>query len=195
MADLVLVRHAATAWSGRRYCGRSDPPLDRPGLASAARLAADLRPQLEPGIRILSSPMRRAIQTAMEIASVTGTGSVDIDDRWAETDFGIGEGLTFDELALVAPEIAERLSAGDIDIDWPGGEAAATLVTRVEAAWRDAVSHRADSLVVTHGGPIRVAIAHAIGRRAADVVIPDPAGVVHVSRDDSGTGWRIRYYP
>ena len=195
MADVVLVRHAPTAWSGHRYCGRSDPPLDRLGRAAAVRVASELRTKLEPGIRIVSSPRRRAIQTATEIASIIGSGSVDIDDRWAETDFGIGEGLTFDDLALVAPEIVARLLSGDIEIDWPGGEAAVTLVARVEAAWRDAVSHLAGSLVVTHGGPIRVAIAHATGRRVNDVPIPGPADAVQLSRDDLGTGWVVREYP
>ena len=28
MTVIVLVRHASTAWTGRRFCGRSDPPLD-----------------------------------------------------------------------------------------------------------------------------------------------------------------------
>ena len=191
MAEVVLVRHAATAWSGRRYCGRSDPPLDRAGIASAARAADELRPRLRPGIRIVASPRRRAIQTATEIARVIDARSVEIDERWAETDFGIAEGLTFDELTRVAPEIAARLSAGDVEIDWPGGEAAATLVARVEAAWRDSASHPAGSLVVTHGGPIRVAIALVTDRRAGDVVVPSPAGSLFVSRDDTGMGWHV----
>jgi broad specificity phosphatase PhoE len=192
---VVLVRHAATAWSGRRYCGRSDPPLDQAGIASAARAAAELRPRLRPGTRIVASPRRRAIQTATEIARVIAARSVDIDERWAETDFGIAEGLTFDELTLVAPDIAARLSSGDTEIDWPGGEAAATLVERVVAAWRDAISYQAGSLVVTHGGPIRVAIAHATDRRAADVVVPGPAGSLLVSQEGTGRGWSVLEYP
>ena len=35
VTDLVLVRHGPTSWTGRRYCGRSDPPLDAAGLAAA----------------------------------------------------------------------------------------------------------------------------------------------------------------
>ena len=38
----VLVRHAATTWSGRRYCGRSDPSLSTAGRAAARALAATL---------------------------------------------------------------------------------------------------------------------------------------------------------
>ena len=36
---VILVRHASTAWSGIRYCGRSDPPLDAAGESAAALLA------------------------------------------------------------------------------------------------------------------------------------------------------------
>ena len=31
VAGIILVRHAPTAWTGSRYCGRSDPPLDAAG--------------------------------------------------------------------------------------------------------------------------------------------------------------------
>jgi len=165
-------------------------------MASAARVAADLRTRLglQHGIRVISSPRLRAVQTATHIASALASGSVEIGVRWAETDFGIAEGLTFDELAMAAPEIAAQLAAGDVEIDWPDGETAAALVARVDAAWRDAVSGPGGSLVVTHGGPIRVAIALATSRPPADVVIPDPACAVHLSRHDSGTAWSIREY-
>jgi broad specificity phosphatase PhoE len=195
MAELVLVRHAATAWSGRRYCGRSDPPLNRAGVAAAARVAAEMRPSLEPGIRIVSSPRRRALQTATAIASVVASASVELDDRWAETDFGIAEGLTFDELALVAPDVAARLAAGEVDIDWPGGESAAALVARVEAAWRDVVSGPEGTLVVTHGGPIRVAISLATDRPAADLAVPEPGGVWRASPVVASGLWRVQGHP
>src|SRR4029453_12109114 len=81
-AGLILVRHAPTAWSGHRYCGRSDPPLDGPGLAAAARLASGLAPTLPAGIRIVASPRRRALETATAIANAAGLVAVIVDDRW-----------------------------------------------------------------------------------------------------------------
>jgi broad specificity phosphatase PhoE len=156
-------------------------------------MAAELQTWLgvQAGIRIVSSPRLRAIQTAAQIALVLAA-SVEVDERWAETDFGLAEGLTFDELGVAAPDIAGRLAAGDVEIDWPGGETAAALVARIDAAWRDVVSATDGLLVVTHGGPIRVAIARATGCSPADVVVPDPAGVVHLSGNDSRTSWSIQ---
>jgi probable phosphoglycerate mutase len=189
VAEPILVRHAATAWSGHRYCGRSDPPLSRNGKVAASRVAADVRALLRPDIQIVSSPRRRAIQTASFIAAAVGSASIELDERWAEADFGIVEGLTFDELAVTAPDIAARLVAGDVDIDWPGGETAAAFRARVESAWRDVARHATGIVVVTHGGPMRVAIALATGRAAARVVVPEPAGVWRPGYDSPGSPW------
>lgn len=177
MDELLLVRHAATFWSGRRYCGRSDPRLSDAGEAAASRLGAGLRPSLPPGFRIISSPLLRARQTAQAIASVLSGAALEIDDRWSETDFGIAEGLTYEELTRVAPDIAARLASGDVGIDWPGGESAAALAARVEAAWRDLTEYRRPALVVSHGGPLRIAIALATNRPVSDVTVPEPGSV------------------
>ena len=177
MAEFLLVRHAATSWTGRRYCGRSDPPLSDAGSAAAARLAAELASSLPRGIRIVSSPLLRARQTAAAIAAVVPGAAIDIDDRWSETDFGIAEGLTYAELARVAPNIAAGLAQGQAGIDWPGGEPPAALAARVEAAWRDLAGSGAPALVVSHGGPLRIAIARATNREPGDVTVPEPGSV------------------
>ena len=136
MAGIILVRHAPTAWTGSRYCGRSDPPLDAAGVAVAHRLAGDLATTLAPGTRIVTSPLRRAHATAAAIADAAGIDDIAIDDRWREADFGIAEGLTFEELERLAPDLARRLADGETAIDWPDGERAADLAARVAAAWR-----------------------------------------------------------
>ncbi len=177
MDELLLVRHAATPWSGRRYCGRSDPRLSEAGEAAAARLAAELGSSLPRGIRIISSPRLRARQTAEAIASAASGATLEIGQRWSETDFGIAEGLTYEELTGAAPDIAARLAGGDVLIDWPGGESAASLAARVEAAWRDLTRQGWPALVVSHGGPLRIAIALATNQQVGDVAVPEPGGV------------------
>jgi broad specificity phosphatase PhoE len=180
MDEFLLVRHAATSWTGRRYCGRSDPPLSDAGRAAAGHLAAELASSLPPGIRIVSSPLLRARQTAAVIAAAVPAAALAFDDRWSETDFGIAEGLTFDELMGIAPDIAARLADGHVAIDWPGGETAASLTARVEAAWRELIGHGTTALVVSHGGPLRIAIARATKLEVGDVTVPEP-----------GTVWRL----
>ena len=181
MPELILVRHARTAWSGSRYCGRSDPPLDGPGLVAADRLGADLGSALLNTTRIVTSPLRRALQTAEAIARHTRGGHIAVDPRWSEIDFGMAEGLTFEQLERVAPDIAAALAAGQVEIDWPGGETSAGFAARIEAAWHDVAARRGTVVVVSHGGPLRLAIALATGRPAASVSVPEPGGVVRLA--------------
>src|SRR5687768_10978759 len=139
MVEIVLVRHASTTWSGRRYCGRSDPPLSAAGRAEAATLAARLAPSLPSDTRIISSPSRRALATAEAIAAVGGGLPIELDERWREIDFGRAEGRTFEELQAIAPATTAAILAGTADIYWPNGETSGSLAARVAAAWDDLV--------------------------------------------------------
>ena len=173
--EVVLVRHGSTSWSGRRYCGRSDPPLSRHGRAEAVELAARLAPSLGAGTRLLSSPSRRALATATTIADAMGAPMiVEIDDRWRETDFGLAEGLRFEELEAQLPELAASVVAGSVAIDWPGGETALDLATRVADAWRELIADDRDVVVVSHAGPLLHAVALASGSEADLARIPPP---------------------
>ncbi|MEO5885484.1 MAG: histidine phosphatase family protein [Candidatus Limnocylindrales bacterium] len=174
---LALVRHAQTAWTGRRYCGRSDPPLSEAGRRAAFRLSVGLAADFGPRPQIISSPRARAVQTAAIIADSIGA-PVDIDERWREADFGLAEGRTFDELVVDQPDLAARLLAGDVAIDWPGGEAAAALEARVLAALGDLSGADRPTIVVAHAGPLRIAIAAMTGSPNADVPLPASAEVV-----------------
>ena len=180
MPGIILVRHATTSWTGHRYCGRSDPPLDDAGGAAAAELAHELATTLALGTRIVTSPLLRAQATASAIAEAAGIASVTFDDRWREADFGIAEGLTFDELARVRPELASRLADGNTDIDWPGGERAAELSERVATAWQELLGAGDDVVVVSHAGPIRIAIGLATGRKPGAADLPGPGAVIRL---------------
>lgn len=180
--EIVLVRHASTSWSGQRYCGRSDPPLTDDGIAEAERLAARLGPTLASGIRLVSSPSRRAIATAEAIARACADPVIEQDPRWVETDFGEAEGLAFDELSLRLPELASRVLAGSTEIDWPGGETSAALRDRILDAWTSLIADGRDAVVVTHAGPLLHALALA-GRPADLADIPSPGTAVRVSVD------------
>ena len=186
MTEVVLVRHGATAWTGHRYCGRSDPPLDATGLAAAASLAASLAPTLPPHVWIVSSPARRALQTAAAITAAVDRDDADVlvDDRWIEADCGIAEGRTFDELAALVPDLAAALARGEPAIDWPGGETAAALAARVEAAWDVVISRGVPTVVVSHAGPLRHALGLALARppETAEWLEPATAARVEIVR-------------
>jgi ribonuclease H / adenosylcobalamin/alpha-ribazole phosphatase len=174
MVEIILVRHAATAWSGVRYSGVSDPPLSPTGVAEARRLAASLAPDLQGDVRVVASPSRRAVATASAIVDAARLPGVELDPRWREADVGIAEGRTFDELGTLAPDVAAALARGELAIDWPGGETDASLAARVADAWVDVVATGRPTIVVTHAGPFMHARAIAEGRAISrdDLVAP-----------------------
>jgi broad specificity phosphatase PhoE/ribonuclease HI len=153
---LILVRHGSTEHSlERRFSGRNDLPLDAAGEAQAAALAA--RP-FGPVAAIVSSPIRRARQTAAAIGEALGLPIATNDDL-AELDFGAFEGLTFAEARERFPD---ELSAwfGSSEVAPPGGESFSALARRVRRG-RDAVI-AADPdrtvIVVTHVSPIKTLV-------------------------------------
>lgn len=187
--EIVLVRHASTAWSGVRYCGVSDPPLSPRGLLEARRLATALASELPPDVRVISSPSLRALATATAIAGAAQLAGIELDDRWREADVGLAEGRTFDELSAIAPEVAAGLAAGELEIDWPGGESHASLAARVAAAWSDLLGQDRPAIVVTHAGPLLHACALATGRGLSheDLVAPATARRIEVPDRSAGT--------
>lgn len=194
MSTLILVRHAATALTGHRYVGRSDPPLSPDGHGQASALATELARSTGTKVRLISSPSRRARETAAYIAAAApGLRHIELDDRWREADFGAAEGMTFDELASSHPGLADRLAAGETGIDWPAGETADALAGRVQAAVADLrealVTEDHTTIVVAHAGPIRVAVAALTGTPLPLADGLAPASFIHLDLPaDAGLG-------
>ena len=181
MTRVVLVRHAATEWSGVRFCGRTDLPLSDVGRTQVLELAqrlAEFRLTV-PSVR--SSPLGRALETAMPLADALGAG-LETDERLREVDFGLAEGRTFDEIKRQWPVIARSLLVGALAIDWPRGERASDLRARMESVARELEARPAgDFVLVTHGGPIR-ALATLLGLQAEASEALAPAHVLVLER-------------
>ena len=170
----VLLRHGQTPMSGqKRYVGRSDVPLTdygvRQAVAAAKRLAsADLDV-------IVTSPLRRAVQTAEEVAAATGAPVV-ADEGFRETDFGAWEGLTFAEVQEHWPaEMTAWLA--DPAVPPPGGESFTEVSERVTAALHRvlAARERQAVLIVSHVTPIKMLVAQAL--------LAPPAGLFRMHLD------------
>ena len=195
--SIWLVRHAPSAWTGVRWCGRSDPGLTPAGRAAASRLAGDLARDVaavlvaEAAARpaeavVLSSPLRRSVETAEAIGRAL-RAPVRIDPDLVEIDFGVADGLTWDELLAAHPTLAATILLGD-EPDWPRGETHADVDRRAgRAAGRiHALSSGAPVVVVSHGGVLR-AIARHLDRRpvagdvgAAPVIRLEPASMLRL---------------
>lgn len=171
-ARLILVRHAATADTGHRYCGASDPPLSAAGRAQAAALADRLADW--PVDAVLSSPLRRAADTAAAVADRLGV-PVNTTDALREAGFGAWEGLTYDEIAAEWPdEVAAWLA--DLAVAPPGGESFAAVARRVLPVLAAA---RGTVLVVGHASLVKLALHGMLGlpRPALDAIQVAPASL------------------
>jgi probable phosphoglycerate mutase len=159
---MLLLRHGETPLSTeRRFAGRGDIPLTSTGLrqaqAAARRLAA------RGGIDVIvTSPLQRTRLTAEAVAAETGA-PLEVDEGWAETDFGKWEGLTYAEAAQRWPEEVAAWAA-DPDIAPPGGESLTGAGHRVLAALDRLVAARpgATVVVVSHVTPMKTVLRHAL---------------------------------
>ena len=108
---LVLVRHGVTEHTtGRRFSGGlagSDPGLSEEGRQQVRSVGEWLAPTAERVDAIVSSPVRRARETAEILGGLLGRDVAE-EPGFAEMEFGAWDGLTFDE---VAQQHAEDLEA------------------------------------------------------------------------------------
>jgi broad specificity phosphatase PhoE len=155
---LIVVRHGQThANASGLLLGHADPSLDATGRAQASAVAAALSP-LPEGTRIMSSPLRRARETASIIA---GESPIEIDDRWIELDYGAFDGTPIGE---VPPETWAQWRS-DPEFAPEGGETLRALGSRVAFACDGLLPDIADGdvIVVTHVSPVKAAVAWSLG--------------------------------
>ena len=158
----LLLRHGQTSLSvERRFAGRGDIPLTDLGLQQAAAAAAGIAERSRVDL-VVSSPLRRAWQTALAVAERTGA-PLTSDDDLVETDFGSWEGMTFAEVMARWPDEMTAWMAS-ADAAPPGGESFASVANRVSAALdRLLTAHQGETVViVSHVTPIKTMVCRAL---------------------------------
>ncbi len=160
--QLFLVRHAdAVGTREGRFIGRSDPPLTLRGRRHAERIAQGMARL--PAARVISSPQRRALETARRIAGLQRL-SVETRPELTELDFGEWEGRSWTSLAPRERRLYQRWLADPWSTAPPGGELLRSLWSRVGSFWRDLRSSRIEgaAVVVGHGGSLRALLCLAL---------------------------------
>jgi len=160
-ARFLVVRHGETAENLQmRYLGTSDEPLTDSGIRQA-RKVADVLSEL-PIALIVSSPLRRAADTAARIREACGV-ELRLDPRLAEGSFGRWEGRTRDEVLKIGVEEAALLARWESDSSCspPGGESIESVQKRIVGAVEELTGEYAGKsiVLVSHVGPIKALIA------------------------------------
>jgi len=117
---IYLVRHGQTAWNRDRiFRGRKDLPLSEEGRLQASSTALLLK---ECNIKaVYSSPLKRALETANEIASACRCLVVG-EEGLIDLDFGDWEGKRFEWVKKYDPEQYRLYRSSPERCTIPGGE-------------------------------------------------------------------------
>tara|TARA_B100000959_G_scaffold256458_1_gene289678 strand:+ start:484 stop:1068 length:585 start_codon:yes stop_codon:yes gene_type:complete len=150
---LFIVRHGRTAANALGLLqGRVDNPLDDQGRKQAEQIAEALG-QVD---RVVSSPLRRATQTAEALGQTPL-----IDERWVELDYGDWDARP---VADITPQEWAAWREDDSFCP-PKGESLADLDQRVAAACEELIpqAESENVAVFTHVSPIKSAVGWALG--------------------------------
>ena len=176
-ATLLLARHGQTVWHAEnRYAGGdSDVDLTPAGVEQACALAAFARLR---GIdAVVTSPVRRARETAAPVVTELGLPVETVEDL-REVRFGVVEGRTLAEVAAEGPDgaaMVDRFRTDPVAHPFPGAEPPADAADRCAVALRAVAARARDAtvLVIGHNTLLRLGLC-APDRTAG---VPLPAGV------------------
>lgn len=156
---LLLTRHGQTDWHhDNRYAGAdSDIDLTPTGRAQAEALAmyaVSRRPDA-----VVSSPVRRALETARPAAAALGA-TLEVVDDLREVRFGVAEGRTAAELDDLDPAIMRRFRTDPVAHPFPGSEPPEAAAKRAAESLRTIADRHIGLtvLIVAHNTLLRLAM-------------------------------------
>ena len=179
---IAFVRHGQTELNrGGRLQGRLDAALSELGVHQAAALGRGFAK--EPVVRVFSSPLRRACDTAAAIAREHGL-DVDVDERLIELDYGEWDGLALTDV----PAAEWAAWRADPNFAPPGGERLVDVTARVSAFCAE-VGDPGLVVAVSHVSPIKAAVCNAlrVDERATFRMQLDVAAVTRIGHRPDGS--------
>ncbi len=186
MTAFMLIRHGHCDPVGRYISGRkSGIHLSERGKKQAIELVDRLKEtEIE---AIYCSPLERARETALPLAVQRGL-SLNIVEDLSEVDYGLWTGKSFEELSFDPLWAQYNTYRGRVRI--PDGEMMLEVACRMSAFMeRIRKVHSGTVVLVSHGDPIKSAIAHYAGIPLDFLLRFDvqPASVSILEIDDYGT--------
>ena len=163
MAKLFLVRHGNTKLnSTERFWGQTDVELGPDGIKQAEKLRDRLATEKFDTVYV--SPLRRTMATAEVIASRHKPGVIPCVEL-SEINFGKIEGLTYQEIDQLYPELTKSWYTKTQTFRYPGGESIKEVYNRVKKFTRRLDSHASEEtiLIVAHSGTLKMLVCNLLG--------------------------------
>jgi broad specificity phosphatase PhoE len=193
------VRHAPVVGHGGKIYGNSEVACDVSDSAAFGALAT----RLPSDALWVTSHLGRAKKTAAAIDAAIGkSGSGGfaplVEPAIGEQDFGDWQGRRHDEIERASDMVYHKFWAAPAHHAPPGGESFVDVVERVATAIARLTDEHAgrDIVAVSHGGPIRAALAVAFGLEpevalAVRIENLSITRLDHVAGPGLGGDWRI----
>jgi broad specificity phosphatase PhoE len=156
LIKLFVVRHAESIantegiYQGQTY----DTDLSELGKKQAIALAGALKKFAIK--KIITSPLKRTYQTAVEVSKVTGV-PVETNDLILETNHGMWEGKNREWIKENFKSVLETWQLKPGSAVFPNGESFSDTANRVKAFMNDS-EHQNNTLVVTHDNILRILV-------------------------------------
>lgn len=160
MGKLILIRHGQTDMNKDGiYYGRMDVPINDTGRKQAEKTREILKEFNLDYDKIYSSTMKRAKETAQ----IVNYKNLEIEESSLirEMDFGIFEGLTYDEIVKKYPEEMKKCEADWRTYSYVNGENPIMLQKRA-IEFAESLDKTKNNLVVTHWGITCTLLSHYI---------------------------------
>ncbi|MGB9867891.1 MAG: histidine phosphatase family protein [Bacillota bacterium] len=168
MSRLIMLRHGETQWNrDGLFRGRKEVDLSPVGQLQAEAAARAIWPELVSGfapVRLVSSPLRRALSTSEAIGKLSGL-EVEVSQELQDVDYGQFEGLTVEEASKAYPEVYLAWQHHPELVSFPGGESLSSAFERAQAFVNRVLSDRGPSctIAVSHRVPIKLMIMSVLG--------------------------------
>lgn len=157
---LFLIRHGQTEWNNAsRAQGHTDIALDATGRDQAARLGEAFGS--EDLSLVLTSDLRRSVETAEPIARATGA-PMECDDSLRERTFGEWEGHNFEEVGRRLNEMLGSNGTTLFTVRPPAGESLTDVWARLGPVAERLHREEGNVAVVAHGGSTALLLARLV---------------------------------
>jgi 2,3-bisphosphoglycerate-dependent phosphoglycerate mutase len=184
--EVVLVRHGSVAFTGGGLAGGgADPPLTDTGRAQAHAVVHALVGTSFQGL--VSSPLRRVVETAAPLAAATGISSVAFEEL---REVGLGEWeTTLSQRIAERDPVAARLFAEQRWDVIPGAEPMPDFEARVREGLDRLITEAGGGRVVAvvHGGVIAEALRRITGSRGFAFLGAENGSISRVIHGVDGT--------
>lgn len=153
-----LLRHGE-AGGGDIFRGSTDSPLTTTGMEQMRR-SLQHHQQNPPWQHVVTSPLKRCLQFAQQMDT-----SFTIEQGFQEIHFGDWEGLAVTEVYARSGAAVDAFWHNPVEAPPPNGEAMPAFRTRIIKAWQQLLQAHCGqhTLLVSHGGVIRVILAELLG--------------------------------